>query len=165
MSKGITQMQHLKTYHGPSHSLFIEVVTVSMVFFQQQYQSLHSAMGFDLQVSGVNLGVSGHCNVEQLVSPDHHPMHLKEIAVFCKGTILLHLNALMVMSLHGLVHFTDPFQLSLNPETAFAKLTGSSYPLLVLLLGSSYGHLTCVQTNDAVLISCVHIGVDHVLPG
>ena len=87
-------MQLLKTYHGPSCFLFTETVIVSVVLFQHQYQSLCPAMGLGLQVSGVNLGVSGQCNVQQLVSPDHHVIHLKGVVVFCKSTIQLCLNAL-----------------------------------------------------------------------
>ena len=112
-------------------------------------------MGFSLWVFGVNLGVSGHCNAYQLVSPDHHSMHLKGVC----------LNALIVMSSHGLADFSNPFQSRLSPETAFAKPTGSSYPLPVLLLGGSYGHFICVQASDAVPRSCVHIRFDHILPG
>ena len=143
-------MQLLKTYHGSCCSLFIEMVIVRVVLFQWQYQSLHPAMGFGLWVSSVNLGVGGHCNSEQLVSPDHHPMHLKRVAVFHKSTILLCLIALMVMSPDSLVAFTDPFQLSLSPETVFAEPTGSSYPLLVLLPGGLHGHFICVWGSDAV---------------
>ena len=33
-SKYIAQMQLLKTYHGPSYPLFIEMVIVGMVLFQ-----------------------------------------------------------------------------------------------------------------------------------
>ena len=111
------------------------MVIVCMVLFQWQYQSLCLAMGFGLWVFGVNLGVSGHCNAEQLVSPDHHPMHLKGVAVLYKSTILLHWNALMVMCPHCLVAFANPFQLSLSPNTAFTEPTGSLYPLLVLSSG------------------------------
>ena len=136
-----------------------------MVLFQWQYQSFHPAIDFGLQVSGVNLGVSSHCNAEQLVSPDHHPMYLKGVVVFCKSTILLHLNALVVMSPHGLMAFANPFQLSLSPETAFPEPTGSSYPLLILLPGGSYGHFVCVWGSDAVPRSCIHIRVKHILPG
>ena len=129
-SKSITWMQPLKTYHGPSHSLFIETVIVSVILFQWPYQSLHLAMRFGLWVSGVNLGVSGHCNVEQLVSPDHHAMHLKGVVVIHKSTVPFCLNAVMVMSPHSLVAFANPFQLTLSPETAFAEPTGSLYCLL-----------------------------------
>ena len=109
-SKGIAQMHVPKAYHGPSHSLFIEVVIVGVVLFQQQYRGLYLDMGFGLWVSGVNLGVSGHSNAEQLVSPDLYPVHLKGVAVFNKSSILLCLNALMVMSPHGLVAVVDHFQ-------------------------------------------------------
>ena len=136
-------MQPLKAYRGPSHPLFIETVVVGVVLFQQQYQSLYLAMGFGLRVSGVNLGVGGHGNADQLVSPDCHSTHLKGVVVFCKSIILYCLNALMVMSPHGLVAVADPFKLSLSLEAALADPTGSSYPLLVLLLGSSYG-LVCL---------------------
>ena len=139
-------------------------IMVSMVLFQWQYQSLCPAMDLDLWVSGINLGVHGCCNAEQLVSPDHHPMHLKGVVVFCKSTVLLHLNTLMVVSPHGLATYADPFQLSLSPEAAFAELTGSLYPLPVLLLGSSYIHFICVWATDAVPRNCVHIGVNHILP-
>ena len=91
-------MQPLKTYHGPSHSLFIETVIVGVVLFQWQYQSLFPAICFGFRVSSVNLGVSGCCNVEQLNSPDHHPMHLKGVVVFCKSEIPHHLNTVMVVS-------------------------------------------------------------------
>ena len=137
-------MQPLKIYHGPSHSLFIETVILDMLLFQQQYQSLHPAIGFGIQVSGVNFGVGCHCNAEQLVSPDHHPAYLKGVAVFHKSAIPLCLNTLMVMSPHILVAVADPFQLILSPDAAFAEPTGSRYHLLVLLLGSSYGHFICV---------------------
>ena len=88
-------------------------------------------MGFSLRVSGVNLGVSGHCNVEQLVSPDCYPMHLKGVVAFCKSTIPLCLNALIVMSPYGLVAVADPFQFSLSQEATFDESTGSLYPLPV----------------------------------
>ena len=96
MSKSIAQMQPLKTYHGFSHSLFVETVIVGMVLFQQQYQNLHPAKGFGLSVSGVNLRISVHCNAEQFVSPDCHLTHLKRVAVFHKSTISLLLNTLVV---------------------------------------------------------------------
>ena len=105
-------------------------------------------MGFGFQVSGVNLGVSGHCNLEQLVSPDHHPMHFERVAIFHKSVIPLYLNALMVMSPHGLAAVADAFQLSLSPEAVFAEPTGSSYPLLVLHPGSLYSYFICVQASD-----------------
>ena len=114
-------------------------------------------MGFSLQVSGVNLALSGHCNADQLVSPDHYPTDLKGVAVFCKSTIPLCLNALMVMSPHGLVAVANPFQLSLSPEAAFVEPTGILYPLLELLLGSSYDHFVCVVASDAIPRSCVYI--------
>ena len=157
-------MQPLKTYHSPSHSLFIEMVIVGMVLFQQQYQSLCLAVGFDLQVSGVNMGVSGHCSAEQLVSPDCHPKHVKGVVVFCKSTIPLCLNALMGMSPHGLAAFADPFQLSLSPKNVFAEPKGNSCPLPVLLLHSLYGHLICVLASDAVPRGCVHVRVGHIIP-
>ena len=69
----------------------------------------------------------------------------------------------MVMSPHGLVAVDNSFQLSLSPEAAFAEHTGSSYPLLVLLLGSLYGHFVCVWANKAVSGGCVHIRVAHIL--
>ena len=137
-------MQPLKTYHGPSCSLFIEMVIVGMVLVQQQYQSIHPAMGLCLQVSGVNIGVRGHCNTEQLVSPDHHSTHLRRVVVFHKSMVPLCLNAVMVVSPHCLVAFANPFQLNLSPETAFGEPTGNSYSILVLLPGSSYGHFICV---------------------
>ena len=77
-----------------------------------------------------NLVVSGHCNAEQLVSPDHHIVHFKGVAVFHKSVSPLCLNALMVVSPHGLMAVSLPFQLSLSPEAAFAEPTGSFYPLL-----------------------------------
>ena len=77
-------------------------------------------MGFGLHISGVNFGASGLGNAEKLVSPDHHFLHLKGVVVFHKSTILLFSNALMGMSPHILVTVTDPFQLSLSSEAAFA---------------------------------------------
>ena len=58
--------------------------------------------------------------------PDHHSMHLKGDVVFCKSTIPLCLNAVIVMSPHSLGAVTDPFQLSLSPEVAIAEPKGSS---------------------------------------
>ena len=84
-------------------------------------------------------------------------MHLKGVAVFHKSTILLHLNALMVVSLCGLGAFVNPFQLSLSPETAFAESTGSLYPLLVCLLDVCMVTLSVseqvMQSPEAVSIS------------
>ena len=79
--------------------------------------------------------------------------------------IPLCLNAFMVMSPHGLIAVANPFQLRLSPEAAFAEPIGSFYPLPVLLPGSLYSHLTCVQMSDAVSRGCVHISVGHILPG
>ena len=157
-------MQPLKTYHGPSHSLFIEIVIVGMALFQQQYQSLCPAMGFSLWVSGVNLGACDHCNVDQLVNPDHHPAHFKGVVVFWKSAIPLCLNVHMVVPTWP-ASCCYPFHLSLRPEAAFAEPTGSSHPFPGLLLGGAYGHFVCVRTCDVVSRSCVHIRVDRVLPG
>ena len=101
-------------------------------------------MGFSFQLPNVNFEASGLSDAEQLISPDHHFSHLKGVAVFHKSIFLLCSNAFMVVSPHILVTVTDPFQLSLHPETAFAQLTGSPYPLSVLLVGSSYRHIICV---------------------
>ena len=92
-------------------------------------------------------------------------MHLKGVAVFCKSTILLCLNALMLMFPHDLVASADHFQLNLSPEPALTEPTGSSYPLLVFLQSSLYGHFICVQASDAVPGSIVNIRIDHMLPG
>ena len=77
-------------------------------------------MDFGLQIPGVNFGTSGLGNAEQLVSPDHHFLHLKGVVVFHKSAFLLCSNAFMVMSLHILPTVTNPFQFSLNPEASFA---------------------------------------------
>ena len=78
------------------------------------------------------------------ISPNHHPTHLKGVAVFLKSAILLCLNALMVMSPDGQAAVADPFQLGLSPEAAFAEPIGSLYSLLVSLLLNLYGHFICV---------------------
>ena len=130
-----------------------------MVFFQQHGQSLCPAMGFSLWVSSVNFGTSGLYNVEQLVIPDFHFLHLKGVVVFCKSTMPLCSNALIVVSPHVLATVTDSFQLSLSPEAAFSQFT-----LLELLVGSLYGHLMCVWAWDAVSRGCVHVCVIHILP-
>ena len=135
-----------------------------MVLFQWQYHRLCPAMAFRLLLSSVNFGASGLSDAEQLVSPDCHFSHLKGVAVFCKSAFPLCSNAFMVMSPHVLAIFTDPFQLSLCPETAFAQSTGSPYPLPVPLAGSLYGHLICVWAWDAVSRGCVHVRVIHILP-
>ena len=163
-SKGITQMQPLKTYHGCCHPLFIEMVIIAVVLFQWQYQSLHLVVGFGLWVSGVNFGVSGHGNVEKLVSPAHHTAYLKGFVVFHKSTIPLCLNAVMIMSPHGLAAVTDHFKLSLSPEAAFAESTGSSYLLWVFLLDSLNGHFVCVWAHDTVSRGWVHVRCGHILP-
>ena len=71
-------------------------------------------MGFGLQLSSVNFGASGFSNdAEQLVSPDHHFLHiLKELQSSSKS-MWSHsvLTLFMVISLHVLVNVTDPFQL------------------------------------------------------
>ena len=66
--------------------------------------------------------VSGLNDAEQLVSSDNHSLHLKEVVVFCKSTIQICFNALMVMSPHILTTVTDPFQYSLSPEVALLSL-------------------------------------------
>ena len=87
-------------------------------------QSSWSVLTTILHISkALQSSARAHCDAEQLVSPDHHPAHFKGIAVFCKSTILLPMNVLMVMSPDRLVAFTDPFQLNLSPETAFAEPT------------------------------------------
>ena len=144
-------MQPLRTYHGPSHSLFIEMVMVCVVLFQWQYQSLNTTMGFCIQVSGVNLGVNSHYNVGQFVSPDSHPAHFKGVVVLCKSTIPCCLNAFMVMSPHHPMAFADPFQLNFSPGAAFAEPTGSSY----LLLGGSYSHFVSEQVKQSVEAVCI----------
>ena len=121
-------------------------------------------MGISLWVSGVNLGVGGYNNAEQLVCPDHHPAHLKGVMVFHKSTIPLCSNTLVVMSPHSLVAVTDHFQLSLRPEAALAESTGNSYPLPVLLLGGSYGQCICVWAHETVPRGCIHSRVGHILP-
>ena len=113
-------------------------------------------MDLGVWVSGVNLGVGGHGNAEQLVSPDCHPAHLKGVVVFHKSAIPLCLNALMVVSPHGLVAVANPFQLSLSPEAAFAEPTGSLCPLLVFLLGSLYGHFISVWYSLNFLLQYHH---------
>ena len=87
-------------------------------------------MGFGLWLSSVNFGASCFSDVEQLVSPDHHFLHLKGVAVICN---------FMVMSQHILAIVALPFQLSLCPKAAFAQSTGSLYSLLVPLVGSFMG--------------------------
>ena len=78
-------------------------------------------MGFGLQVTGINLRVSGSC-CKQLVSPDHHPAHFKGVALFHKSAILLSLNVLMVVSPYSLAAVTDPFQLSLSQRLPLLSL-------------------------------------------
>ena len=150
-------MQLLKTYHGPSHSPFIEMVIVGLVLFQWQYQSLYPAMDFGLWVSGINLGVSGHCNVEQLVSPDPHPRHLKGAAVFPKTTIPLCLNTLMIMFPHCLVVFVNPFQLSLVQNLPLLSLqeagTLSQYFLWAVCTVTLSVSKQVMQSLEAVSIS------------
>ena len=82
-------------------------------------------------------------------------LHLKGVVVFCQSTFLLCSNTFMVMSPHFLVILTDPFQLSLHQETAFAQFTGSPYPLLVPLAGSLYGHFICVWACSTASGGCV----------
>ena len=135
-----------------------------MVLFQWQYQHFCPALGFSLHVSVVNFGVDGLSNAEQLVSPDHHLVHLKGVVDFHKSTIPLLFDELMVVSPHGLAAVTDPFQLSLRPEPALAETRGSLYPLLALLPGGSYGNLICVWTCDTVSRGCVHVRVGPILP-
>ena len=77
--KGITCVQSLRAYHGPSCSLLIKQIILGMVLFQWRYQSLCPAMGFSIQLSSVNFGVSGLSNAKQLVSPDCHFCILKEL--------------------------------------------------------------------------------------
>ena len=63
----------------------------------------------------------------------------------------------MFMSPRALVTLTDPFLLSLHPETAFAQSAGSPYPLLVPLVSHLYGHLLHVWAWHAVSRGCVHV--------
>ena len=161
MPKGLTEMQFLKAYHSPNHSLFIELVIVGMVLFQQQYQSLCPAIGFSFWVSGVNFGASGLSDAEKLVSPDSHILYLKGVVVFCKSMIPLCSNAFMVMSPHILLTVNDPFQLSLSPETAFCrKPLLSSGTSCVWFIWT----LICVWTWDGVPEGCVQVIVIHILP-
>ena len=121
-------------------------------------------MGFGLWPSGVHFGFSGLSNEEQLVSPDNHFLHLKGVVVFHQSTFLLCSKTFMVMSPHFLVILTNPFQLSLHPETAFAQSIGSPYPLLVPLAGSLYWHFICVWVCNTVSGGCFHVRVIHILP-
>ena len=89
----------------------------------------------------------------------------KEFQSSARENIPLHLNTLMVVPQHSLAAVADSFQLSLSSEAAFAEPTGISYPLLVLLLGSSYSHFICVWASDAVPRSFVDIRVGHILLG
>ena len=49
---------------------------------------------------------------EAVDQSDCQPMYLKGVVVFCKSTIPLCLNTLMVMPPHGMAAVADPFQLS-----------------------------------------------------
>ena len=71
-------------------------------------------------------------------------MHFERVTILLKGEIPLHSDDLTVMFPLGLVTVADPFELSLRSEAALVQATVSSYPLPVLLLGSSYGYLICV---------------------
>ena len=116
----------------PWPSLYLSHKTSSnrcMALFQRQHQGPCPAVSLSLWLSGVNFRTSGLSNSEQLVSSDCHFTHFKGVAVFHKSTFLLCSNTFMVMSPHILAILTDPFQLSLHPETAFAQSTGSPYPL------------------------------------
>ena len=75
--------------------------------------------------SGVDFRAGGLSNVEQLVSSDCHFLHFKGVAIFCKSAFLLCSNTFMAMIPHFLATLTDPFQLSLHPETAFAQPMGN----------------------------------------
>ena len=56
-------------------------------------------------------------------------------------------------------------EFSLRPEATLALVTGSPYPLAVLLLGDSDGYFICVLTHDTVPRGWLHIQVGHVLSG
>ena len=96
-------------------------------------------MGSGLQVSSVNLEVGACGNGEQLVSPDHQRScsHLQEH----DWPPFEHSHG---HAPYGMVAVTYPIQWGLSPETAFAEHIGSLYALLVLFLGSLYGHFICV---------------------
>ena len=91
-------------------------------------------------------------------------LHFKGVAVFHKSIFLLCSNTFMVVSPQILVILTDPFQLSLHPETAIAQSAESPYPLMVPLVGSSDGHFIHIWAWDAGFGGCVHVRVFYIFP-
>ena len=102
---------------------------------------------------------------EALVSPDHHFLHLKGVAVFCKSTIPLCSNALKVMSPHILVWLLlILFSWASVQRLPLLSLQEAHTLFWYFLWAGSYGHLICVWTWDTVPRGCVQVRVIHILP-
>ena len=87
--KGNTHMQSPKAYYGPSHSLLHRISISGHDIVSVNNTRVFTLPWVSASDSSVNFGASGLSQVEKLVGPDHHFLHLKGVAVFCKSVFYL----------------------------------------------------------------------------
>ena len=124
----------------------------------------YPALGFGLCFLGVNIQVGGLCNMEQLVSSDHHLSHFIRVMIFLRSGILLCSDDLMVMPPHSLVVVTNLLELSFIPELALPRLQGTHtlflYILVAVLTATSSVSEHMIQSPEADSMSESLLGVN-----